>query len=58
MLLRQLDYQGHPAGAYGRVINDFSGKPVGILELLIDRSAAVAAHQHTLLYILGTGGCC
>jgi methyl-accepting chemotaxis protein len=56
VLLRQLDYQGHPAVAYGRVINDFSGKPVGILELLIDRSAAVAAHQHTLLYILGTGG--
>ncbi|WP_172452502.1 HAMP domain-containing protein [Chromatium okenii] len=26
------------------------------MELLIDRSAAVAAHQHTLLYILGTGG--
>jgi methyl-accepting chemotaxis protein len=55
ILLRQFEYQGHPAVAYGRVITDFSGKPVGILELLIDRSAAVAAHRTTLIAIVLTG---
>ncbi len=56
ILLRQFDYQGHPAVAYGRVINDFAGHPVGILELLIDRSAAAEVYHDTLLAILGIGG--
>ncbi|MBK1695242.1 methyl-accepting chemotaxis protein [Chromatium weissei] len=55
VLLRQFDYQGHAAVAYGRVINDFSGQPIGVLELLIDRSDAVTAYQQTLWYILGAG---
>ncbi|MBK5963142.1 methyl-accepting chemotaxis protein [Thiocystis minor] len=56
ILTRHLDVQGVPAVAYGRVINDFSGHPVGVLELLIDRGDAVAAYRTALVSILMAGG--
>jgi methyl-accepting chemotaxis protein len=56
ILIRHLDYQGKPASLYGRVVNDFSGQPVGVLELIGDRSETVAAYRQALITILGTGG--
>jgi len=56
ILIRHLDHQGKPSALYGRLINDFSGHPVGVLELIGDRTATVAAYRSALLSILGTGG--
>jgi methyl-accepting chemotaxis protein len=54
-LIQHLDYQGKPVSLYGRMVNDFSGKPVGVLELIRDRTATVAIYQRALISILGTG---
>ncbi|AFL72618.1 methyl-accepting chemotaxis protein [Thiocystis violascens] len=56
ILTRHLDYRGAPAVAYGRVINDFSGRPVGVLELLIDRTDAATAYRTALISILTATG--
>ncbi|NOZ36635.1 MAG: methyl-accepting chemotaxis protein [Gammaproteobacteria bacterium] len=36
-------YKNLPVTVYARAINDFSGQPVGILEIVMDRSSYVAA---------------
>ena len=56
ILTRHLDYQGTPVAVYGRLVKDFSGQPVGVLELIGDRSDAVATYRQALVAILGTGG--
>ncbi|ADC63130.1 methyl-accepting chemotaxis sensory transducer [Allochromatium vinosum DSM 180] len=55
ILIQHRDYQGIPVAVYGRVVNDFSGQPVGVLELIGDRSATVATYHRALASILGTG---
>ncbi len=54
-LIRHADHKGAPVVAYGRMVGDFSGAPVGVLELMIDRSEAVAAYRGALFSILGLG---
>lgn len=54
-LIRHVDYQGSPVVTYGRMIGDFSGAPVGVLELMIDRSEVVATYRSALFSILGLG---
>ena len=56
ILTHHVDHQGAPAVAFGRLVNDFSGQPVGVLELLIDRQDAVTAYQGALVSILTAGG--
>ena len=49
------EYQGKPVMVYGRGVSDFSGALVGILELMIDRSDAVATYRNALFSIVGLG---
>ncbi|SDX54171.1 methyl-accepting chemotaxis protein [Allochromatium warmingii] len=53
--IERRDYQGQPISIYGRVIKDFSGQAVGVLELIGDRRAAVTIYQQALLSIVGAG---
>ena len=53
--IERRDYQGQPISLYGRVIKDFSGKAVGVLELIGDRRVAVTIYQQALLSVLGAG---
>ena len=54
-LVRHQEHEGRPVATYGRLVSDFSDKPVGVLELMIDRGEAVAAYQGALFLILGAG---
>ncbi|MCK7583411.1 MAG: methyl-accepting chemotaxis protein [Chromatiales bacterium] len=56
-VLRQLQVDDRPLALYARPIRDFSGKPVGVLEIAMDRSgylAALAGARNTTL-ALGLG---
>nr|WP_240905588.1 methyl-accepting chemotaxis protein [Thiorhodococcus mannitoliphagus] len=55
VLTRHIDYNGTPVAIYGRLVGDFSDSPVGVVELVIDRSEAVAAYRNALFSILGLG---
>uniref|UniRef100_UPI00056F9B14 cache domain-containing protein n=1 Tax=Thioalkalivibrio sp. ALJ24 TaxID=545276 RepID=UPI00056F9B14 len=37
-LVRNVRYDGRPMAVVGRAVEDFSGEPVGVLELMVDRS--------------------
>ncbi len=39
-------YKSRPVTVYARAVNDFSGQPVGVLEIVMDRSDYVAAVNH------------
>ncbi len=54
-VLRQTVQRGTPVAVYGRVINDFAGQPVGVLELMVDRSEYVAGYREALFSVLGVG---
>jgi len=54
-VLRQTEHRGTPVAVYGRVINDFAGQPVGVLELMVDRSEYVAGYREALFSVLGVG---
>jgi len=50
----QTDYQGRPSAVYVHAINDFSGNPIGVLKIVMDRSHyAEAIHdiRNTILLI-------
>jgi len=55
VLVQRLDLKGVPVAVYGRQVDDFSGNPVGVLELALDRSEVVAVHRSALFSILGVG---
>ncbi|MFN2349643.1 MAG: methyl-accepting chemotaxis protein [Thioalkalivibrio sp.] len=54
-IIRQMEHRGTPVAVYGRVINDFSGQPVGVLELMVDRSDFVSGYQGALAAVAGVG---
>nr|WP_242470715.1 methyl-accepting chemotaxis protein [Thiocystis violacea] len=54
-LTRRMEHGGIPVVAYGRLVGDFSGAPVGVLEIMIDRSQALAFQRQALFSILGLG---
>ncbi|HSP00025.1 MAG TPA: methyl-accepting chemotaxis protein, partial [Thioalkalivibrio sp.] len=54
-VIRQLEHQGTPVAVYGRVINDFAGQPVGVLELMVDRSDFVSGYQEAFASVAGVG---
>ncbi|WP_018952864.1 methyl-accepting chemotaxis protein [Thioalkalivibrio sulfidiphilus] len=54
-VLRQAEHRGTPVAVYGRVINDFAGQPVGVLELMVDRSEYVSGYREALFSVLGVG---
>jgi methyl-accepting chemotaxis protein len=52
------DYQeinGVPVAVFGHAINDFSGKPIGVVEIALDRSAYVASIARARNTILAIG---
>ena len=55
VLTERVDYRGAPTTVYGRLVNDFSGQPVGVLELVINRTEAVGAYRNALVTMLGLG---
>jgi methyl-accepting chemotaxis protein len=55
VLTERVDYRGAPTTVYGRLVNDFSGQPVGVLELAINRAEAVGAFRNALAAMLGLG---
>ncbi len=49
------EIDGVPVAVSGHAINDFSGKPIGVVEIALDRSAYVASIAHARNSILGIG---
>jgi methyl-accepting chemotaxis protein len=49
------EIQGVPVAVAGHAINDFSGKPIGVVEIALDRSAYVASIARARNTILGIG---
>jgi methyl-accepting chemotaxis protein len=45
--MREFDREGVPSAGYAEVINDYSGRPLGVLEIIMDRSGYVAALNKT-----------
>jgi len=54
-VIRQLEHRGTPVAVYGRVINDFAGQPVGVLELMVDRSDYVSGYRDAFASVAGVG---
>jgi methyl-accepting chemotaxis protein len=51
----QISKQGQSFATYARVIEDFSGEPIGVLELALDRShfAAAIANTRNVTFLIG-----
>ncbi|EXJ14903.1 Methyl-accepting chemotaxis protein [Imhoffiella purpurea] len=55
VLVRRIELEGEPVAVYGRLVGDFSGNPVGVLELAVDRSETIAVFDSAFYWILGVG---
>jgi len=55
VLLRRGSEGGVALATYGRVFNDAAGQPVGVLELVMDRSGYASDYRQALVSILGVG---
>ena len=49
------NYQNKPVTVFAGIINDFSGKPVGLLEIVMDRSAYVTILHDSIVSNLAIG---
>ncbi|MFP4155660.1 MAG: methyl-accepting chemotaxis protein [Halothiobacillaceae bacterium] len=54
-LVVQRDHDGKPVAVMAQAVEDFAGKPIGVAEILIDRSAYVSSYQRALFSVLGIG---
>ncbi|MBK5971100.1 MULTISPECIES: methyl-accepting chemotaxis protein [Thiorhodovibrio] len=48
-ITRDARVEGGPVLIYAEAIEDYSGKPIGVVELLVDRSLSVAAYRNALI---------
>lgn len=56
VVAQHAEFASQPVMVYAQAIKDYSGKPVGVLEMLVDRSGYVAEMAHTRNLILGIMG--
>jgi len=54
-LVRNVTYRGEPMAVIARPVEDFSGNAVGVLELMVDRSAYVAMARNATGTIVAVG---
>ncbi|WP_018873294.1 methyl-accepting chemotaxis protein [Thioalkalivibrio sp. ALJ16] len=54
-IVRQVRYNGTPMAVIGRPVRDFSGDAVGVLELMVDRSAYVAMTRNATGTVVAVG---
>ncbi|MCG5498007.1 methyl-accepting chemotaxis protein [Ectothiorhodospira variabilis] len=54
-LLQTMEHQGQAVALYAGSVLDFAGRPVGVLEVMIDRSDYVAEYRQALMGVLGIG---
>ncbi|WP_019022453.1 methyl-accepting chemotaxis protein [Thioalkalivibrio sp. ALE23] len=54
-LVRRTEHDGRPMAVVGRPVEDFSGEPVGVLELMVDRSDYVAMARNATATVVGVG---
>ncbi|WP_018936702.1 cache domain-containing protein, partial [Thioalkalivibrio sp. ALJ24] len=54
-LVRHVERNGRPMAVVGRAVEDFSGEPVGVLELMVDRSDYVAMARNATTTVLAVG---
>lgn len=54
-ILLQREHAGGPVAVMARPVADFSGQPIGVAEILIDRSDYVASYRQAMFSILGIG---
>ncbi|EHQ52058.1 methyl-accepting chemotaxis sensory transducer [Ectothiorhodospira sp. PHS-1] len=52
-LIRNITHGGVPVAVYGHVVRDFAGQPLGVLEILIDRTDYVVEYRQAVTTILG-----
>ncbi|OOG26195.1 methyl-accepting chemotaxis protein [Thioalkalivibrio denitrificans] len=55
VVMRQMVHDGVPVAVLGRVIEDFTGQPVGVLELMVDRSDYVTGYRDAFASVVGVG---
>ncbi|WP_018864097.1 methyl-accepting chemotaxis protein [Thioalkalivibrio sp. ARh3] len=54
-LVRNVTYEGTPMAVVGRPVTDFSGDVVGVLEVMVDRSAYVAMARNATGTVVAVG---
>ena len=52
-IVQYTEFASQPVIVYARAVNDYSGQPIGVLEMLVDRSDFVAQITYTRYLILG-----
>ena len=53
VVMRDTELNETPVALYGRVVKDFSGNPIGVLEIALDRSADVAVMSQARMEVAG-----
>ncbi|WP_028492292.1 methyl-accepting chemotaxis protein [Thioalkalivibrio sp. ALE19] len=54
-MIRNVRHDGRPMAVVGRPVEDFSGEPVGVLELMVDRSDYVAMARNATTTVVAVG---
>ncbi|WP_026288819.1 methyl-accepting chemotaxis protein [Thioalkalivibrio sp. AKL17] len=54
-MIRNVRHDGRPMAVVGRAVEDFSGEPVGVLELMVDRSEYVAMARNATTTVVAVG---
>ena len=54
-MIRNVRHDGRPMAVVGRAVEDFSGEPVGVLELMVDRSEYVAMARTATTTVVAVG---
>jgi methyl-accepting chemotaxis protein len=54
-VIKRIKVHGVPHIIYAHVIEDFSGQPAGVVELMLDRSTSVAAYRSATIQLFGLG---